>query len=223
MMSCPEYKSLIDHYLDLDVSQKANLDAHLKSCASCAEYKADADKTMQLLRDLRKRLTPTDPVDQAFDLLSSRLAASRRQMVWALVLVAACVTAPFAMMLRGDLPLTVGGLLLLSLASAGGVAWQISREQSSMVRLTRRTAGFYETWKRDLNRRIRMTTGGAVYVAAWSIGFLFYSVLGPFGLVEQLVVLSAAFLLVVGALHTFFVELPQLKNELGHVRDACRD
>jgi hypothetical protein len=35
-------------------------------------------------------------------------------------------------------------------------------------------------------------------------------------------VLGAAFLLAFGALHTFVVELPQLKSELRLVRDAIR-
>jgi len=89
MTSCPDYKNLIDRYLDLDdPAQKAALDAHLATCASCAEYKADADKTMRLLRALKGRLTVAAPIDRAFEQLQTRLAASRRQMVWALSLVA---------------------------------------------------------------------------------------------------------------------------------------
>ena len=111
MKSCPEYKSFVDRFGGLDSNQRASLDAHLKSCGDCAEYKADADRTLQLLRAFRKHLTPTDPIDHAFERLSLRLAASKRQMVWALVLVATCIAAPFAMLLRGDLPHTVWGPL----------------------------------------------------------------------------------------------------------------
>jgi hypothetical protein len=223
MKTCPEFKSLVDRYPDLEPSVSATLDTHLQSCGDCAEYKADADRTMQLLRVLRKRLTPPmDPVDQAFERLSSRVASSKRQMAWALVLLAMCITAPFAMLLRGDLPPTGWGLLALTVVGAGIAVWAGTREQSAMLRLTERADGFYATWQRDLEKRIRMLTGGGVFVAAWSIGFLFYSMLGPFGIVERLVVLSAAFLLAFGALHTFVVELPQLKGELGLVRDANR-
>jgi hypothetical protein len=220
MKSCPEYKSLVDRYGKLDTELRASLDAHLESCGDCAEYKADADRTMQLLRALRKHLTPTDPIDQAFERLSLRLAASKRQMVWALAFVATCIAAPFAILLRGDLPRTVWGLLVLALAVASIGVWQIRRGESAMLRLTKRPDGFYATWQRDLEKRIRMLTGCGVYVTVWSIVFLFFSMLGPFGVVERLVVLCAAFLLVFAALHTFVVELPQLKGELRFVRDG---
>src|SRR5262245_34726658 len=113
MKSCPDYKSLVDRYGDLESESRASLDVHLGSCGDCAEYKADADRTTQLLRALRKHLTPADPVDEAFKRMSLRLAASKRQMVWMLAFVAICVAAPFAMLMRGDLPLRVWGLLAL--------------------------------------------------------------------------------------------------------------
>lgn len=223
MTSCPEFKPQIDRYVDLDASSRTNLEVHLTTCATCAEYKADADQTLQLFRTLRQRLTPTDPVEQAFERLSGRLAALRRQTVWGLVLVATCITAPLAMLLRGALSPTVLGLLALCLVGAGVAAWQIRREQSAMLSLTRRASGFYGSWQRDLEKKIRMLTGAGVLVAVWSVGFMFYSVLGPFGIVERLVVLSTAFILAVGALHTFVVELKQLKDELALVQDASRD
>ena len=220
MKSCPEYKSFVDRYDDLDSNLRGDLDAHLKSCGGCAEYKSDADRTMQLLRAFRKHLTPTDPIDLAFERLSSRLAASRRQMVWALVLIATCIAAPFAMLLRGDLPLKVWGLLAVALAAAAMGAWQISRGQSAMLRLTERAGGFYATWRRDIEKQIRMLTGGGVLAIVSSVGFLSFSILGPFGIVERLVVLSAAFLTAFAALHTFIVELPQLRGEQRLVRNA---
>ena len=220
MKSCPEYKSFVDRYGDLESNQRANLNAHLESCGDCAEYKADADRTIQLLRAFRKHLTPTDPIDKAFERLSLRLAASRRQMVWALVLVATCIAAPFAMLLRGDLPLKVWGLLAVALAAAAFGVWQIRRGQSAMVRFTERAGGFYATWRRDIEKGIRMLTGGGVLATVSSVGFLSFSILGPFDVVERLVVLSAAFLTAFAALHTFIVELPQLRGELRLVRDA---
>ena len=220
MKSCPEYKSFVDRYDDLDSNLRGDLDAHLKSCGGCAEYKSDADRTMQLLRTFRKHLTPADPIDLAFERLSSRLAASRRQMVWALVLIATCIAAPFAMLLRGDLPPKVWGLLAVALAAAAMGAWQISRGQSAMLRLTERAGDFYATWRRDIEKGIRVLTGGGVLAVVSSIGFLSFSILGPFGIVERLVVLSAAFLTAFAALHTFIVELPQLRGEQRLVRDA---
>jgi hypothetical protein len=124
------------------------------------------------------------------------------------------------MLLRGDLPHTVWGLLVVTLAAAGIGVWQIRRGQSAMLCLMERDGGFYATWQRDLEKGIRMLTGGGVLVTVWSIGFLFYSMLGPFGVVERLVVLCAAFLLAFAALHTFIVELPQLRGELRLVCDA---
>lgn len=220
MKSCPEYKSLVDRYGDLDPGLRGSLDAHLESCTDCADYKAGVDRTMQLLRALRKHWTPADPIDHAFQCLSSRLAASKRQMVWALVLVATCIAAPFAMMLRGDLPLSVWGLLAMSLAAAAIGAWQIRREQTGMLRIAERAGDFYATWRLDLEKRIRMLAGGGVLATMSAIGFLSFSMLGPFGVVERLVVLCAAFLTAFAALHTFIVELPQLKGELRLVRDA---
>jgi hypothetical protein len=220
MKSCPEYKSFVDRYDHLESNQRANLDAHLESCGDCAEYKADADRTIQLLRAFRKHLTPTDPIDKAFERLSLRLAASRRQMVWALVLVATCIAAPFAMLLRGDLPLKVWGLLVVALAAAAFGVWQIRRAQSAMLHLTERAGSFYATWRRDIEKGIRMLTGGGVLATVSSVGFLSFSILGPFDVVERLVVLSAAFLTAFAALHTFIVELPQLRGELRLVRDA---
>ena len=220
MKSCPEYKSFVDRYGNLDSNQRASLDTHLESCGDCAEYKADADRTTQLLRAFRKHLAPADPIDQAFERLSSRLAASRRQMVWALVLVATCIAAPFAMLLRGDLPPTVWGLLAVALAAAAIGVWQIRRGQSAMLRLTERDGGFYATWRRDLEKGIRMLTGGGVLATVSCVGFLAHSILGPFDVVERLVVLCAAFLTAFAALHTFIVELPQLRGELRLVRDA---
>jgi hypothetical protein len=222
MSSCPEFKAQIDRSLDLNDRDREALGAHLVSCASCAEYKADADRTMALLRELRQRLTPTAPVDQAFERLSARLAALRRQTVWTLVLIAVCVATPFAMLLRSPLDPIGLGLLALCLVGACVLVWQAKREQSAMLSFTRRTSGFYASWQRDLERKIRMLTGGGVLVGAWSIGFLFYSVLGPFGIVERLVVLCTAVLLGVGALHTLVVELRQLKDELALVQDASR-
>ena len=116
----------------------------------------------------------------------------------------------------------VWGLLVLTLAAAGIGVWQIRRGQSAMLRLTERAGGFYATWQRELEKGIRALTGGGLLVTVWSIGFLFYSMLGPFGVVERLVVLCAAFVLAFGALHTFVIELPQLKSELRLVRDAIR-
>jgi hypothetical protein len=220
MKSCPEYKNCVDRYGDLDSNQRASLDAHLESCGGCAEYKADADRTMQLLRALRKHLPPTEPIDQAFERLSLRLAASRRQMVWALVLVATCIAAPFAMLMRGDLPPTVWVLLVVALAAAAIGVWQIRRGQSAMLRLTERADDFYATWRRDIEKKIRMLAGGGVLATVSSVAFLFHSILAAFGVVERLVVLCAAFLTAFAALHTFIVELPQLRGELRLVRDA---
>ena len=223
MTSCPEFRAQIDRCPDLDASSRAHLDLHLASCPTCAEYKADADKTLHLLRALRNRLTPTDAVEQAFERLSGRLAALRRQTVWALVFIATCITAPFAMLLRGPLPPTGFGPLALALAAAAVLFWAVKREHAAMVNLTRRASGFYSSWQRDLEKKIRMLTGAGVLVAVWSVGFLFYSAFGPFGIVERVVVLCAAFILGVGALHTFVVELKQLKDELALVRDASGD
>ena len=220
MKSCPEYKSFVDRYDHLDSNQRASLDAHLESCGGCAEYKADADRTLQLLRTFRKHLTPTDPIDRAFDRLSLRLAASRRQMVWALVLVATCIAAPFAMLMRGDLPHKVWAPFAVALAAAAIGVWKIRRDQSAMLRLTERAGGFYATWRRDIEKGIRMLTGGGVLATVSSVAFLCHSILGPFGVVERLVVLCAAFLTAFAALHTFIVELPQLRGELRLVRDA---
>jgi len=220
MKSCAEYTSFVDRYGDLDSNQRARLDAHLKSCGGCAEYKADADRTAQLLRGLRKHLTPAEPVDEAFERLSLRLAESRRQVVLALVLVATCITAPFAMLLRGDLPPKVWVALAVALAAAAIGAWQIRRGQSAMLRLTQRADGFYATWRRDLEKRIRMLAGGGVLATVSSVGFLLASILGPSGVVERLVVLSAALLTAYAGLHTFVVELPQLRGELRLVPDA---
>jgi hypothetical protein len=116
----------------------------------------------------------------------------------------------------------VWGLLVLTTAGAAIAAWQVRRKQSALLRLTESPGGFYATWQRDLEKGVRMLTGAGMYVTVWSIGFFAYSMLGPFGIVERLVVLGAAFLLAFGALHTFVVELPQLKSELRLVRDAIR-
>ena len=220
MTSCPEFRAQIDRYPDLDASSSASLDAHVASCAACAEYKADADKTLQLFRTLRNRLTPTDSVEQAFERLSGRLAALRRQTVWALVFMATCITAPFAILLRGPLPATEFVPPALAVVAAGVLFWAAKREQAAMVGLSRRASGFYSSWQRDLEKKIRMLTGAGVLVAVWSVGFLLYSAFGPFGIVERVVVLCTAFILAVGALHTFVVELKQLKDELALVRDA---
>jgi hypothetical protein len=220
MKTCPEYKSLVDRYGDLDSNQKGDLDAHVKSCGGCAEYKADADRTLHLFHAFRKHLTPADPIDQAFERLSSRLAASRRQMAWALVLVATCIAAPFAIMARGDLPQKVWGPLAAALAAASIGAWLIRRGQSAMLRLTERAGDFYATWRRDIENKIRLLTGGGVLATVSCVGFLSFSILGPFGVVERLVVLCAAFLTAFAALHTFIVELPQLRGEQRLIRDA---
>lgn len=220
MKSCPEYKCFVDRCGDLDSNQRLDLEAHLRSCRDCAEYKADADRTMPLLGALRNQLTPADPIDRAFERLSMRLAASRRQMVWALVLLATCLAAPFAMLLRGDLPHTVWGLFAVTWAAAALGIWHIRREQTAMLRVSERDGDFYATWRRDIEKGIRMLTGGGVLATASSVGFLSFSILGPFGVVERLVVLCAAFLTSFAALHTFIVELPQLRGELRLVRDA---
>src|SRR5262245_50242371 len=146
MTSCPEFQNLIDRNDELDPRQKQALDTHLGSCGDCTGYKADADRTLKLLRSLQKHPAPVDSTAQAFDSLSSRLAASKRQMVWALALVALCIAAPFAMLLRGGLSSKIGILMAATLAGSAIALWQIRRGQSSMLRLTERAGGFYATW-----------------------------------------------------------------------------
>jgi cation transport ATPase len=219
MKSCPEYHNLIDRDGDLDATQKGNLEAHLASCAGCTEYKANVDRTLHLLHALRKHATPTD-LDQAFEQLSSRLAASKRQMAWALVLVALCVAAPFAALSFGDFPRKNWAPFAAALAAAIVAAWQIHRGQSSLHSLTQRAGGFFATWRQDLKSRIRLLTGGGVLAVFSCLAFLSWSMLGPFGIVERLVVLCAALLTAFAALHTFIVELPQLRGEQRLVQDA---
>ena len=89
-----------------------------------------------------------------------------------------------------------------------------------MLRLTQRAGGFYADWRRDIETKIRLMTGGGVLATVSSVGFLLASILGPSGLVERLVVLSAAILTIYAALHTFIVELPQLRGELRLLPDA---
>jgi predicted anti-sigma-YlaC factor YlaD len=223
MKSCPEYKALID--LDAGVAplEAADLGAHLQTCADCAAYRADAARTEHLLRALRRRLMTRDPLDDAFERLSVRSAASRRQLYWALALLAAAITTPFAAALRGPLPAPVSLLLVVVIAAGGMLVWAALREQSSFARFRERPQDFFATWTRDLAQRIRMTTGGAVLVSAWAIGFLAWAVLGAFPTYQRAVLLGVAFLLAFGALHTFFVELRDLKSELNLVREAGRD
>jgi anti-sigma factor RsiW len=221
--SCPEYKALIDHDVGLDASEVADLSAHLQTCTDCAVYRADAARTQHLLRALRRRLTTKDPLEDAFEKLSARSVASRRQLNWALALLAAAITAPLAVALRGELSARVSVLLLVVTLAGGLLVWAALRDQSAFTRLKERPQGFFETWARDLARRIRMTTGGAVLVSAWSTGFLAWAILGAFPMYQRVVLLSVAFLLAFGALHTVFVELRDLKRELDLVREADCD
>ena len=175
MKSCPEYKSLVDRYPDLEFNLRGDLEAHLESCGSCAEYKADADRTMQLLRALRKHLTPSDPVDQAFERLSGRLTALRRQMVWALVVhgdlhrgtVRDAAARPFAAhWLRSPRSsrLAAAGFRCLGMSNAGKPRCWASRGERAVS--TRPGSGPREE---DPH-----ADGRGVLVAVWSIGFLFY-------------------------------------------------
>ncbi len=223
MKSCPEYKALIDLDAGVDGAEAADLGAHLQTCADCTAYKADAARTEHLLRALRRRLTTQDPLDRAFERLSVRSAASRRQLHWALALLAAAITTPFAVALRGPLPTPVSLSLLVVIAAGGMLVWVALREQSAFTRFKERPQDFFETWTRDVAQRIRMTTGGAVLVGVWSAGFLAWAVLGAFPTYQRAVLLGAAFLLAFGALHTVFVELRDLKSELNLVREAGRD
>lgn len=223
MKSCPEYKALIDLDAGIDASEVADLTAHLQTCTDCAVYSADAARTQLLLRALRKRLTTKDPLEDAFEQLSARLLASRRQLYWALALLAAAITAPFAVALRGELAALVSVPLLAVILGGGLLVWTALRNQSALTRLKERPSGFFETWARDLAQRIRMTTGGAVLVSAWSTGFLAWAVLGAFPTYQRVVLVSVAFLLAFGALHTVFVELRDLKSELDLVREADHD
>lgn len=223
MKSCPEYKALIDRDAGVAPAEAADLTAHLHTCADCTAYKADAAMTEQQLRALRRRLATQYPLDSAFEQLSRRSAASRRQLSWALVLLAVSITAPFAVALRGGLSVPVALLLLVVIAACGVCVWAALREQSAFARLKERSQGLFETWTRDLAQRIRMTTGGAAFVGVWSIGFIAWAVLGAFPMYQRVVLLGAAFLLAFGALHTVFVELRDLKSELNLVREAGRD
>lgn len=222
MKSCPEYKALIDLDAGVPPADAADLSAHLQTCADCTAYKADAARTEHLLRALRRRLTTQDPLDGAFERLSVRSAASRRQLYWALALLAAAITTPFAVALRGPPPAPVSLLLLVVIAACGVTVWAALREQAAFTRFKERPHDFFETWTSDLAKRIRMTTGGAVFVGVWSAGFLAWAVLGPFPTYQRAVLLGAAFLLAFGALHTVFVELRDLKSELNLVRQAGR-
>jgi hypothetical protein len=221
-MSCPDFKAMIDRRPQPGTADAAALDAHLASCASCESYKSDADRTHALLCQLRRVLATVDPIDNAFDLLSARLKSSRRQLVWSLALTAACAITGTVMLVRhGWLP-GVGWLLLAGAVAMLLAAWQLPREQAAMTRLARREGDFYERWRTDLRKRIRSTTGGAIFVSVWSIGFVPFALFRPWGVVEQAVILGTAFILGVGALNTFFVELRDLKSELDLVNEASR-
>jgi hypothetical protein len=201
MTSGDEIKGLIDPSQGLDAAQQADL-----------------ARTDELLRALSQRLTVKPQTDDAYAHLASRLAASRRQLIWTLVLIVACIAAPFAMLLRGPLP--AGGMvpLLTAIAAAGILLWTIIRKQSAMKQWMQRGGDFHESWAKNLVSRIRETTIGAVLVAGWSAGFFVFSALGSFGWLERTVVLGVAVMLGVGALRALFVERRELQDELNLVR-----
>ncbi len=217
MKTCPEYKALIDLDAGVDAAEAAELGAHLHTCADCAAYGAEGARTKHLLRALRRRLATEDPLDGAFQRLSVRSAASRRQLYWALALLAAAITTPFAVAVRSGLSGAVSLSLLVVIAAGGLLVWAALREQSAFTRFRERPQDFFETWTRDLTQRIRMMTGGAMLVGVWSAGFLAWAVLGPFPTYQRAVLLGVAFLLAFGVLHTVFVELRDLKSELNLV------
>jgi hypothetical protein len=179
---------------------------------------ADLARTDALLRALGQRLTVKTPTDEAYTHLALRLAASRRQLTWTLVLIMACIAAPFAMLLKGPLP--VEGLMPMAVAvtAAGSLLWDILRKQSDMQQWLRSGGDFHESWAKDLVSRIRWTTIGAVYAAGCSAGFFAFSALAPFGWLERTVVLGVAAMIGVGALRALFVERRSLKDELILVR-----
>jgi hypothetical protein len=88
--------------------------------------------------------------DDAYARLALRLAASRRQLIWTLVLIVACIAAPFAMLLLGPLP--AGGMvpLLTAIAAAGILLWTIIRKQSAMKQWTQHGGDFHESWAKNL-------------------------------------------------------------------------
>lgn len=223
MKSCAEYKGLIDSQADLDEVQATGLALHLEDCADCSEYKTEADKTQALFRDLHRSFEVDGRPDRAYQAVSRRLKESRRQMFLALAGTAACAVAPAVIWLRGDLT-TFGGFVFLLIGSlCGFFAWWLSRGPLTFLPRSQREDSFYEDWRRTLERQIRITTIVAGFVSAeLVVGVLLIALQDrPFLHEGATILFGLAFLMCVGVLYTFFMELPQLRRELALARDCA--
>jgi hypothetical protein len=219
--SCTDYMGLIDGSVDFAEPTPGDLEDHLQACKACTDYRTGALVTKRLLKEFRATLSSPDATVLALKNAEYRITSLRRQFGWSLVLVVACISAPFGAMVVGS-PLPLGGVLsflavgLVSLV----VPWQLLRKQSALTAVARREGSFYQTWRQELQRELRGTTAGAVFASLFSAVFLFLAAFASFPFPGNFVVFGVALLMGVGALHAFTVELRALRNELALVRTA---
>lgn len=222
MKTCVDYKGLIDGRPDINESQETELASHLQGCVDCSDYLANADRTASLFRELRSSLAASAESDRAFAAFSVRLKESGRQAFWAVAGAVVFFVAALAIAVRGDLT-AVGGIILLS----GGLicsylAWWLSSGGLAMPSRKQPTAGFYEQWRRTLERRIRLTTiVTAIVSAEIALGLLLPAFLGRPLLIDGApLLLGFLFVFGIGVAHTIFLELPKLKRELALVQES---
>ena len=216
MKSCTEYKAIIDRHPGIDEPQRAELESHLDDCRECSAYKAEAETTSRLFRELRSCLTESAQSDRAYEALSIRLKESGRQKFWALTGVGVCTVAAIAIAVRGDLT-AIGALIFLIIGLlCAFFAWWSSRGRSELHPLKQPAHDFYGDWRQFLKRRIRITTLVAGVVTAEIVvgGVLLLLQESVFLTEETPILVGLGLLLGIGVLHTFFQELPQLRKEL---------
>jgi hypothetical protein len=219
--SCNDYMGLIDGSADPREHPIGDLADHLQTCNTCADYRTAATRIRALLNEFRTALSTPDPTDLALKSVESRISSSRRQLFWSLILIAACIAAPFGAMVAGR-ALPLGGVLsflsvgLLSLA----LPWKLLRKQSVLTKLGRRKSDFYQNWRHELQRELLGIIASAVFASLFSVTFLFLAAFVSFPPPGNFVVLGVAILMGVGALHALLVEMRDLRNELALVGEA---
>ena len=222
MTTCMQIRESIDRR-EPGEKEPPEITRHVATCRECAEYRAAADATASLLRELKTCLATSAGTDRAFEAFSARLRQSRRQAFFAIAGGTVAALAAVAIAARGDLTAVGALLFLLFIALCAFYVWWSSRDRTRWNPMGRTVDNFFGDWKAVLARRIRLTTIIASVVAAEiAIGGLLLLLRDP-GLQGDgaPIFLGLGLVAGVGVLYTFLLELPELKKELALAEEGA--
>lgn len=221
MKNCHDIKAQIDHFTQISQQQRQDIYQHMSTCQECAEYKAVADSTADLLGSLNTTLKQMPVNQQIYQQVNERSKRERRLTFIAMLMMVTSVLALLWFYSQNSLTL-VGGIILADWAVGSAmVAWWSARQATKFAGTSNGSSeGFLSRWAKDLRQQITFTKMIASIVSL-EIGFvLFNLVRDGFAAEQSVVLLIVNAVLAIGVIYAFTIELPALKNELLLISEA---